>query len=112
MLLQPGLVDLLDLLWGQLECHGAEIVTHALLLATRRQHNDILIHTPPQQDLALAHGILLRESSEVPVKRTRRALDDGRQRTICLRRNALFSPLLLAYSSTQEHSRGGCKKKA
>lgn len=78
MLLQPQLVDLLDLLGGELECHGAQVVTHALFLAGRGQDNHILIDAPTQQDLALADGVFLGHAGEVVVEGSRGGFCDGR----------------------------------
>jgi hypothetical protein len=68
VLLLPQLINFLNLLRRQLKRKSPQIITEPLLLPTRRDRNDILVNTPPQIDLVLAHSILLRQPVHIVVQ--------------------------------------------
>jgi len=90
MLLLPNLIHILDLLGRQLERIRSQVITQPLLLSTRRNRHNVLVHAPPKVDLVLPHSILLRQCSHVVVQRTRLGFGGRSERRIGDRGNVVL----------------------
>lgn len=82
MLLSALFVDGLDLLGGELESHGTEVVRQSLLLGRGRDGDNVLVDAPPQCNLAGSHAVLFRQRGIDFINRTRCTFGDCSERSI------------------------------
>jgi len=82
MHLSPRLIDLPNLGRREFERGSAQIITEPLLLGTSSDGHNILINAPTQRNLALGHGVLLRQRAGEGVEWARLGFCRRRERAV------------------------------